>query len=52
MDADLGLPEWPTYGKEANGIVLSGYGSYIERDTYRADGIQYIIENVLRDGAE
>ncbi|KAK8066827.1 alpha/beta-hydrolase [Apiospora hydei] len=45
------LPHWPEYGKEANSIVFSGYGSWIEKDTYRGEGIQYIIENVLPDGA-
>ncbi|KAK7965826.1 uncharacterized protein PG986_000103 [Apiospora aurea] len=45
------LPHWPEYGKEANSIVFSGYGSWIEKDTYRGEGIQYNIENVLPDGA-
>lgn len=32
-------------------MVFNGYGSYIEKDTYRAEAIQYIIDNVLLDGA-
>lgn len=48
---DVGLPAWPTYGPEANSIVLSGYGSYVEQDTYRGDAIEYIIDKVLPDGA-
>jgi hypothetical protein len=47
----VGLPKWPRYGEEANSIVLNGYGSYIEQDTYRAEPIQYIIDAVLPDGA-
>ncbi|KAK7184450.1 hypothetical protein DPSP01_013208 [Paraphaeosphaeria sporulosa] len=49
--AEVGLPKWPTYGKDANSIVLSGFGSSIEQDTYRGDAIQYIIDKVLPDGA-
>ncbi|KAK8017794.1 Alpha/Beta hydrolase protein [Apiospora rasikravindrae] len=45
------LPHWPVYGEEANSIVFNGYGSWIEKDTYRDEGIQYIIENVLPHGA-
>ncbi|KAK6835108.1 alpha/beta-hydrolase [Apiospora arundinis] len=45
------LPFWREYGNEANSIVFSGYGSWVEHDTYRSEGIQYIIENVLPDGA-
>jgi carboxylesterase type B len=48
---DTGLPEWPRYDKGASGIVLNGYGSWVEPDTYRSEGIQYIIEKVLPDGA-
>ncbi|TDZ14146.1 putative secreted lipase [Colletotrichum orbiculare MAFF 240422] len=49
--ADTGLPSWPRYGKEANSMVLNGFGSWIERDTDRSDAVQYIIDNVLPDGA-
>lgn len=46
-----GLPKWPQYGDEANTMVFNGYGSSIQPDNDRSDGIQYIIDNVLRDGA-
>ncbi|KAF4872667.1 Lipase 1 [Colletotrichum siamense] len=46
-----GLPLWPQYGKEGNSIVFNGYGSWIEADTYREPGVQFIIDNVLTDGA-
>ncbi|KAF9878443.1 carboxylesterase [Colletotrichum karsti] len=49
--AELGLPTWPQYGMEANSIVLNGYGSWIESDTYRSEAVQFIIDNVLPDGA-
>ncbi|TDZ30198.1 Lipase 1 [Colletotrichum spinosum] len=49
--ADTGLPSWPRYGKEANSMVLNGFGSWIERDTDRSDAVQYIIDNVLSNGA-
>ncbi|KAK8047988.1 alpha/beta-hydrolase [Apiospora saccharicola] len=45
------LPHWPEYGKEANSIVFNGQGSWVEKDTYRDEGIRYIIQNVLPDGA-
>ena len=32
-------------------MVLNGYGSWGEKDTYREKAIQYIIDNVLQDGA-
>ncbi|KAF5525841.1 Lipase 1 [Colletotrichum aenigma] len=46
-----GLPFWPQYGKEGNSIVFNGYGSWIEADTYREPGVQFIIDNVLTYGA-
>ncbi|KAF4901836.1 Lipase 1 [Colletotrichum fructicola] len=46
-----GLPLWPQYGNEGNSIVFNGYGSWIEADTYREPGVQFIIDNVLTDGA-
>lgn len=46
-----GLPLWPQYGKEANSIVFNGYGSWVEADTYRDQAVQFIIDNVLSDGA-
>ncbi|KAK5682981.1 hypothetical protein LTS10_004509 [Elasticomyces elasticus] len=46
-----GLPHWPCYGEEANTIVFNGYGSSIQPDNDRSDGIRYIIGNVLTDGA-
>lgn len=48
---DVALPHWPVYGEEANSIVLGGYGSWIEKDTYRDEQIQYIIDEVLPDSA-
>lgn len=48
---DTGFPLWPQYGPEANTMVFSGYGSTVQPDTERSDGIQYIIDNVLLDGA-
>lgn len=48
---ETGLPHWPQYGEEANTMVFNGYGSSIQPDNDRADGIQYIIDNVLTDGA-
>jgi hypothetical protein len=45
------LPFWPEYEDEGKSMVFSGYGSSIEEDTYRAEAIEYIIENVLPDGA-
>ncbi|KAH7115912.1 alpha/beta-hydrolase [Dendryphion nanum] len=45
------LPYWPKYGTNASTIVFNGYGSTIEQDTYRAEGINYIIDNVLKFGA-
>lgn len=32
-------------------MVLNGYGSSVQPDDDRAAGIQYIIDNVLMDGA-
>jgi hypothetical protein len=46
-----GLPIWQQYGKEANTMVFNGYGSSIQADNDRSEGIQYIIDNVLTDGA-
>ncbi|KAF4831677.1 Lipase 1 [Colletotrichum tropicale] len=46
-----GLPLWPQYGKEANSIVFNGYGSWVEADTYREQAVQFIIDNILTDGA-
>jgi hypothetical protein len=51
MQVDSTLPHWPEYGKEANSIVFNGFGSFIEADTYRAEGIKYIIDKVLPYGA-
>lgn len=48
---DTGLPHWPQYGEEASTMVFNGYGSSVQPDNDRADGIQYIIDNVLTDGA-
>lgn len=48
---ELDLPVWPKYGEGAEAMVFNGYGSWVEKDTYRAEGIQYIIEKVLPDGA-
>jgi hypothetical protein len=45
------MPDWPQYGVEANTMVFNGYGSIIQPDDDRSDGIQYIIDNVLTDGA-
>ncbi|KAL4876090.1 Alpha/Beta hydrolase protein [Aspergillus karnatakaensis] len=45
------LPFWPEYGDEGKSIVFSGQGSIIEDDMYRAEAVDYIIENVLPDGA-
>jgi carboxylesterase type B len=49
--AYTGLPTWPEYGDDANSIVFNGYGSHIESDDYRSEGIEYIIDKVLPDGA-
>ena len=51
MFAGTGLPHWPQYGEEANTMVFSGYGSGVQPDDDRSAGIQYIIDNVLTDGA-
>ncbi|KAK7910656.1 alpha/beta-hydrolase [Apiospora marii] len=48
---DSTLPNWPEYGNEANSIVFNGQGSWVEKETYRDEGVQYIIKNVLPDGA-
>lgn len=48
---EIALPEWPEYGSEGNSIVLTGFGSWTETDTYREEGINYIIDNVLPDSA-
>lgn len=32
-------------------MVFNGFGSTIEQDTYRAEGMEYIIKNVLPYGA-
>jgi hypothetical protein len=48
---ETGLPHWPQYGEEANTMVFNGYGSSVQPDNDRSDGIQYIIDNVLTDGA-
>ena len=48
---DLGMPEWLQYGEDRNSMVFNGYGSWIEKDTYREEAIRYIIDNVLQDGA-
>ncbi|KAF0318341.1 carboxylesterase [Colletotrichum asianum] len=49
--SETGLPLWPPYGEDANSIVFNGYGSWVEADTYREQAVQYIIDNVLTDGA-
>ncbi|KAK4890533.1 hypothetical protein LTR27_010814 [Elasticomyces elasticus] len=49
--AVTGLPHWPRYGEEAKTMVFNGYGSTIQPDNDRSDGIRYIIDNVLKDGA-
>lgn len=38
------IPQWPQYSQETSNFVfrLPKDGSYIETDTYRADGIDYI----------
>ncbi|KAF2737423.1 alpha/beta-hydrolase, partial [Polyplosphaeria fusca] len=46
------LPVWPRYGANATSIVFNGYGSTIEEDEYRRDGIDYLIDNVLPYGAQ
>ncbi|PKS08587.1 hypothetical protein jhhlp_004973 [Lomentospora prolificans] len=48
---DIALPHWPEYGLEGNSIVLNGFGSWLETDTYREEGVKYIIEKVLPDSA-
>ena len=48
---DTGLPHWPQYGEDANTMVFNGYGSSVQADNDRADGIQYVIDNVLTHGA-
>ncbi|KAL4910113.1 hypothetical protein BDW74DRAFT_173580 [Aspergillus multicolor] len=45
------LPKWPEYGDERKSMVFSGHGSSIEEETYRAEAVEYIIENVLPYGA-
>jgi len=45
------LPFWPVYGQNASSMVFNGFGSTIERDTYRSEGMEYIIKNVLPYGA-
>ncbi|GIZ48521.1 hypothetical protein CKM354_001157500 [Cercospora kikuchii] len=47
----LGLPPWPQYSEQAESMVFNGYGSSIERDTFRINSIQYIMDSVLPDGA-
>jgi carboxylesterase type B len=42
-----GLPEWPTYDQGNNGLNLvlqleSQGGSYVEEDTYRLEGREYL----------
>lgn len=50
--AEAELPHWPQYGEEANTMVFNGYGSSIQQDNNdRSAGIQFIIDNVLTDGA-
>ncbi|KAL4943527.1 Alpha/Beta hydrolase protein [Aspergillus oleicola] len=39
------------YGTDGKSMVFSGYGSSIEKDDYRAETADYIIENVLPYGA-
>ncbi|KAL4918219.1 Alpha/Beta hydrolase protein [Aspergillus aurantiobrunneus] len=55
LDPDPGgestLPEWPEYGTSGKSMVFRGCGSSIEEDTYRAESVDYIIENVLPYGA-
>ncbi|KAL4968538.1 Alpha/Beta hydrolase protein [Aspergillus stella-maris] len=48
---DSTLPKWPQYGDDGKSMVFSGYGSSIEEDNYRAEAVDYIIENVLPYGA-
>lgn len=45
------MPVWHEYGEEANTMVFNGYGSSVQPDNDRSDEIQYIIDNVLVDGA-
>lgn len=40
---DTGLPHWPEYtGKTPTNMVLNSNGSWVEPDTFRAAGIDYI----------
>ncbi|KAL2820372.1 Alpha/Beta hydrolase protein [Aspergillus granulosus] len=45
------LPFWSEYGSEGKSMVFSGYGSEVEEDNYRAEGLEYIIDNVIPYGA-
>ncbi|KAL3462943.1 Alpha/Beta hydrolase protein [Aspergillus heterothallicus] len=49
--AESALPFWPEYGEEKSSMVFSGYGSGIEKDNYRAEGVEYIMDNVIPYGA-
>lgn len=47
-----GVPSWPVYNASAGGgvgynIVWNVNGSYLERDTFRAEGMQWMIDNSL-----
>ncbi|KAL2788973.1 Alpha/Beta hydrolase protein [Aspergillus keveii] len=45
------LPLWPEYGSEGKSMVFSGYGSGIEEDNYRAEGVEFIMDKVIPYGA-
>jgi len=51
MPTENGMPDWPRYGEEANSIVLNGYGSWIEREMYRSEAFEYLVDKVLPYGA-
>ena len=50
-NVETGLEPWPVYGKETNTMIFSGYGSTVQPDNDRTTGINYIIDNILLDGA-
>ncbi|KAJ0422792.1 hypothetical protein BJY00DRAFT_310799 [Aspergillus carlsbadensis] len=45
------LPFWHEYGSEGKNMVFSGYGSGIEEDNYRAEGVEFGMEKVMSYGA-
>lgn len=42
---DAGAPTWPAYAEGAENMRFQGGGSSAEKDDYRKEGIQFLLDN-------